>query len=255
LCAYKTLTEDFILNFSIAVVTAVAQVCDPEVFGDLDPKNITNCEHCSEILNDMMPDVDDILFLCTHTHFDRICSEMFKKVITEEGSCYTYNSLDVFRGNHKSMDEWTLEAGYKDSSRYDVYPRTGSKYPLSLGLEVYNRMNDGLCKGPIQGFKVYFHLPNEVPHISKHYYLVPYKQIVNILISPNVIITAPDLRRFSAEKRQCYFNDERYLQFFKYYTQNNCNFECVANKTIKMCGCMRFDMPSKLSYRCKFKGT
>jgi acid-sensing ion channel, other len=235
------------------VVTAVAQVCNPDMFGDIDPKNRTECEHCSEILNNLMPNVNDVLVGCGQIKYNQLCSDMFKKVVTEEGVCYTYNSLEVYRKEgekaYAEQEHWTLEDGYKKTLReLDVFPRTGSKLPLVIDLEVFNQLNDGLCKGPIQGFKVFLHLPNEVPHTSKHYYLVPYNQMVNILISPRMIVTASELRKFSIDKRQCYFNDERYLQFFKYYTQNNCEFECVANLTLKICGCLRFDLPSKLSH-------
>jgi D-serine dehydratase len=48
-------------------------------------------------------------------------------------------------------------------------------------------------------------------------------------IEPKMIVTAPELRNLPVSKRQCYFNNERYLRFFRYYTQNNCETECLAN--------------------------
>jgi acid-sensing ion channel, other len=228
-------------------VTALAQVCDPEVFGDIDPEKKTNCENCSEYLNSMLGSADSVFSHCSHLHAHEICSELFEPVMTESGVCYKYNGLEVHRKNRNSTEEWTLEEGYRSSIGHaEVYPRTGSKFSLNLDLKVDNRLNDGLCKGPIQGFKVFLHLPNEAPQISKHYYLVPYKHTVEISLIPKMIITAPELRDFSVHKRRCYFNDERYLRFFKYYTQNNCELECLANLTVSKCGCQRFYMPSEL---------
>jgi acid-sensing ion channel, other len=227
-------------------VTAVAQVCDPNVLGDIDPDNRTNCDHCAEYLRKSLPLMDTFLKGCLHVRFDQLCSEMLQEVITEEGVCYTYNGLDIIRKDNVTDDDvdWTLEYGYKNTTdQFDVYPRPGSEYPLVFALAVPKTFNDGLCKGPIQGFKVYLHLPNEIPAISKHYYLVPFKQVVQISAIPKMIITAPELRHFNVDKRQCYFSDERYLRFFKYYTQRNCEYECETNLTVSVCGCLRFDMP------------
>lgn len=47
----------------------------------------------------------------------------------------------------------------------------------------------------------------------------------------------------SHSSRQCFFNDERYLRYFKVYTQQNCELECLANFTLATCGCVKFSMP------------
>lgn len=45
------------------------------------------------------------------------------------------------------------------------------------------------------------------------------------------------------DRRQCYFNGERYLRLFRMYTQHNCELECLANYTMAKCGCVKFSMP------------
>lgn len=50
----------------------------------------------------------------------------------------------------------------------------------------------------------------------------------------------PDTTLYS---RQCYFSDEKQLQFFNDYTKENCDFECLTNYTLHECGCVRFSMP------------
>lgn len=59
------------------------------------------------------------------------------------------------------------------------------------------------------------------------------------------IETSDNKFRFSNHyyRRQCFFNSERYLRFFKHYTQHNCELECLANYTMKTCGCVKFSMP------------
>lgn len=51
----------------------------------------------------------------------------------------------------------------------------------------------------------------------------------DVLINPEVIHTDKDLRRYSPERRDCYFKDEKTLEFFSVYTRKNCEFECLAN--------------------------
>lgn len=43
--------------------------------------------------------------------------------------------------------------------------------------------------------------------------------------------------------RQCYFSNEKRLQFFQDYTKPSCDFECLTNFTLQQCGCVRFSMP------------
>jgi acid-sensing ion channel, other len=230
-------------------MTAVAQVCDPELFGDIDPENKTNCERCSASLEYMMGEMNKILNACEQ-HLTDTCETMFKKVITEEGVCYTFNGLDVYREintqNKATTNDWTLDDGYtKEVENYvDLFPRSGTSQMVSIFLNANKHMTGDMCKGSIEGFKVYLHLPNEAPQISKQFYLLPYHQSVQIKITPQMIKMTPELRAFSVEKRQCYFNDERYLRFFRYYTQNNCEVECEVNLTVSRCGCLRFHMPS-----------
>ena len=38
-------------------------------------------------------------------------------------------------------------------------------------------------------------------------------------------------------RRGCYLKNEKPLKFFKIYTKNNCRSECLANKTLEVCGC------------------
>lgn len=58
-----------------------------------------------------------------------------------------------------------------------------------------------------------------------------------------MMTTSEGLAKYPPNRRQCYFNNERSLQFFRVYTQNNCELECFANLTLKMCGCVKFSMP------------
>ena len=88
--------------------------------------------------------------------------------------------------------------------------------------------------GPVQGFKILLHTPGEIPRVSKQYFRVPLNQEVVVSVKPNMITTSEGLIGYAPNRRQCYFNDERQLKFFKVYTQSNCELECLANFTLGM---------------------
>jgi acid-sensing ion channel, other len=186
---------------------------------------------------------------CSYKTVFRPCPKLFKNVMTEAGNCFTFNGYRVYRKQDgipfNDTKQWSLDTGYRIGSENSKIPRPGSRTGLYVNLQVKKDLNDGLCKGPIQGFKVYVHLPNESPQTTKHYHLVPYRQFVQFFVDPKVITAAPEIRDFSVSKRQCFFENERYLRFFKFYTQNNCEAECLANLTLSQCNCLRFHIPSK----------
>jgi acid-sensing ion channel, other len=102
---------------------------------------------------------------------------------------------------------------------------------------------DKLCREAVQGFKVHLHLPNEAPKVSTNYYSIPLKQEVTFNVKPTMMTTSSKLKSYDPKIRQCFFEEEKKLKFFKIYTQNNCEIECLANFTLKTCGCVKFSMP------------
>ncbi|CAO1385947.1 unnamed protein product [Diamesa hyperborea] len=68
-----------------------------------------------------------------------------------------------------------------------------------------------------------------------------------------MVKTSHDLKHYKPKVRQCYFDGERKLNYFKVYTQSNCEYECLTKFTDKTCGCVRFGMlKEKSSIICNF---
>lgn len=155
--------------------------------------------------------------------------------------------LMIVKGNKKS--DWTLEGGYKSNLLInDTYPQRVFGAGARAGLFALLRLNstdaEYLCRGPIQGFKVLLHIPGEVPQVSKHYLRVPMKEEVLISVKPNMMTTSESLAGYKPWERQCFFDAERQLRFFKIYTQRNCELECLSNFMMAKCGCVKFSLPS-----------
>lgn len=74
------------------------------------------------------------------------------------------------------------------------------------------------------------HSPDDLPtnFDGTQFSYLYYGSATEVLITPKVIETDENLRSHSPQARQCYFEGERKLKFFKIYTQRNCEFECLS---------------------------
>lgn len=156
-----------------------------------------------------------------------------------------------YMGHNRRSEGWTLENGYPKNAEKDTFPRramsAGSKAGLFLLLRAYEQDLDYVCRGPVQGFKVLLHHPAEVPRVGTQYFRAPLNQEIVVAVKPDMMTTSQGLRSYEPHRRQCFFAEERQLQFFQNYTQQNCQVECVANFTLAKCGCVAYHMPRKKS--------
>ncbi|XP_031352524.1 pickpocket protein 28-like isoform X4 [Photinus pyralis] len=203
-----------------------------------------------------MPDLTKVKWLGQELDFDT-----FIHTYTSEGLCYTFNMLpydEVFRDvddyitkntkNTETVRQWSLDGGYPTDNYTDSYPRRTFLSGIQGGLLIdamYSNTShlDYLCDQSLQGYKVALHHPCEIPNMDKHFRL-PLDQAVFVSVKPVMITISEDLLHYKPEDRKCYLGHEKYLHFYKHYTQENCLRECLANYTIQECGCVGFNMPT-----------
>ena len=180
----------------------------------------------------------------------------FRKTLTEEGLCYTFNGLssedllkvktdpDLFA--KKRSPHWTLDSGYSSEANLLSYPYRsigpGALAGLSVMLVAQEKNLEYGCSGPVQGYKVLLHSPADYPQMTNRYIHIPLDQEVMIAVKPQMIQNSRKLEYYPPERRQCYLSCDRSLRFFRVYTQDNCNLECLTNYTMLRCGCVRFSM-------------
>lgn len=144
-----------------------------------------------------------------------------------------------------------MEIGYSDHdidpSQSYPYRVFGTGYPSSLmiNLQMYRSNFDRLCDGPIQGFKIMFHKPNEGGQSWKRYSFLSPGTVKTFFVSPQIKLAMDNIRKYDPNVRECHFGVERPLRYFKQYSSHNCETECLANFTFKQCGCVRLSMPRK----------
>lgn len=92
------------------------------------------------------------------------------------------------------------------------------------------------------------HNPSEKPSFHHYISYIEVNKVSFLYITPKLIGTDPVLRDWTPKERGCYFEGERKLLFFNVYTHKNCEVECEANITLKICECNSFFQPRKFFF-------
>ncbi|XP_055303111.1 pickpocket protein 28-like [Sitodiplosis mosellana] len=149
-----------------------------------------------------------------------------------------------------NVSNWSLEGGYKNLFGYGIeYPNrgySGDPAKFLISFFIYNREFEYFGNA-YQGFKVALTIPGETWTMSRNFFRVPISEDTRIMIKPKMITTSDGLRRYEPYQRDCFYQLERRLRFFKLYTQINCEEECRANFTKMECECVKFSMPRDIN--------
>lgn len=215
------------------------------------------------VLEHMLPPFERYFFYCRWLSRFNECDKYFRRTLTEEGICYTFNGMrptdiyreDTYQYNHSEVENvtqstWSLETGYDPASDVETYPArvlsAGARSGIFMTLQSFKQEVDYACRGPVQGFKVLLHAPDDVPQVSKQFVRIPMGREVLIAVKPSMITTSAGIAEYHPQRRQCFLSRERSLRFFKVYSESNCQLECLANFTLTKCGCVKFSMPRSL---------
>lgn len=240
----------------LADISLVCDVMDELELGERLLTNASFIDHISSVAPKLY---DHFIFCGWQNSTYNVCDKIFKRVYTSEGLCYNMNGLaaeEMFRETVQSnfkyseRDEptrgWSLEDGYTGTEE-NPFPFQGNANGAIPDLEVYLTNNaddyDGLCNGLNSGFKIYIQHPADHPQSSLYYYAALDGHVSSMAISADVLTSASALEDYPPETRQCYFQNDRKLRYFKIYTASNCRAECLSNYTFTECGCVGFFMP------------
>lgn len=265
---YKNYWEHFKL-YGVSEVDAarfesMLHVCDPELSLNLqlNASRVFDEVNIVKTLKEISYSIDDSMLFCKFRNELKNCTSLFNEIVTDKGICFSFNLLDYFElfnenvlhkdfdsYRHNKSSSWSLDDGYK-SDDLNVYP-----YPaisqhhdsLRIILKTTDIDMDYVCKGSYQGFKVFFHHPGEFSSITGRHLFVPIKHDVTVSMTAQMTKISEDLQSYKPSQRKCYLTNEKSLKFFKSYTKNKCDVECLANYTMKSCGCVKFSMPRENS--------
>jgi amiloride-sensitive sodium channel len=199
-------------------------------------------------------------------------------ILTDFGYCTTFNMIDLnyiyntkeldeeyledfqnqyFWSDDRKPDHWDIGSGYSRNAHFKTYPIRSFESDERLGFKMILKLfkqDLGLpCTKLNSGYKIVVHHPAELPIISKNYIQASFDQKSTLVVRAEIVKTSDDLLGYSSEKRQCYLPGEYHLKFFKIYTKQNCEIECLTNFTLQTCGCVSLNMPrGKDSKVCGF---
>ncbi|XP_061393669.1 pickpocket protein 28-like [Musca vetustissima] len=244
--------------------------CNTDVYSTNIPRLSNTTIDYIRIINTMSMGFAEQAVVCKWFGLEDECSDLLTKTYTDNGLCYTFNGFngtDLYRENtvqyqlmglenhvNKSAKQrinrtlnWSLEEGYPKNAPLKTYPArvvsASTRAAFEAGLRVLTDNIDYSCSLGTEGFKIVLHTPNDVPLLSKRFVRIsPHKEVA-ITVKPVMLTTSDGVANYSPEKRKCFLNRERYLKFFKVYSERNCEMECLTNYTLQQCGCVKFSMP------------
>ncbi|CAG9136169.1 unnamed protein product [Plutella xylostella] len=193
------------------------------------------------------------------------CESLFRPVFTNYGLCYAFNRLplngmtNITANWQRVFDKhvfarplaWTLDDGYPR-----VFPPDPTMRPFramasgevnGLGVEVYLNTSEHQfeCDDVNLGYTVLIGSPTD--HIYTSTVLrLPMGRWTTVEVSPVTYRTDPALRSLSPGRRQCFFQDERTLDYYSIYTDSNCKHDLLMRESKKQCNCVLFNWPRTL---------
>lgn len=165
-------------------------------------------------------------------------------------------AINLTSNDRPSIKGWAHTIGYQNEHAADDDEYTekisGDEYPVRVtkagsGLELilahYKRDDTHAtsCSSPVS--VVTLTSPGESTEVPSINHEFSHLKNVIVSIEPKVKITSDGLRDYMTNRRTCFYDGERRLRFYKFYTDINCEVECLANVTEMICGCVIFSSP------------
>lgn len=138
--------------------------------------------------------------------------------------------------NDDANPTWSVESGYTNGD-FDAYPYrafSGADFGFNVVLNLETSDIDFLCRGPVQGYKMKIHSPNEHPRMATGYQRIPFNSEILVGVRPEI--------NLNSDKNFCHSSSTKSLELFKEYSQANCVTECISSHVETRCGCVKFSM-------------
>lgn len=112
----------------------------------------------------------------------------------------------------------------------------------NIDVSINYTYNDKNMFQPLDSFRVIIHSPEELPYRTGHHRFQGKIDVLNCYVTTTMTKMDKDLESWTPEQRNCFMAGEKKLKFFKIYTKNNCEHECLSKASLNACGCVPFYM-------------
>lgn len=218
-------------------------------------------ERFFQLVKRYAPTLQDTLQNCSWRRYQFNCSDLFNEVLTDDGICFSFNFLNASELYHEEFlhEHYHITRHNKSSQYWNghippnmteemIYPRRVLTGNEGLRFQLIKPMRDVdyVCSGPVQSFKIQLHSASDHPQMHRNFYRIPMEHDIVMTVDPNIMNSTDQLiQNYEKEKRQCIDaeKDQRFLLFFKKYTQRNCQLQALAYRTHKRCHCVSYGLP------------
>lgn len=91
---------------------------------------------------------------------------------------------------------------------------------MGLSILLKADANEYFCSSTNSvGFKILLHNPNDPPKIANFGSSIPIGYESNIIVTPKIAHASPTIRRMPTNVRECIFEDENFLTFYRIYSR------------------------------------
>uniref|UniRef100_A0A2S2NI48 Sodium channel protein Nach n=1 Tax=Schizaphis graminum TaxID=13262 RepID=A0A2S2NI48_SCHGA len=250
---YISIDNDTIKTELVYVMSALSTMQQPTYFRM--EEYVAKSKHLLPLFKDInltdfmlttLPTCDELFGRCKWHGEIISCCEAFSLQRTEEGFCYSFNSLTSEAGKHCPLSEVLENEGIVEEDDY-MYPGCQLKRNTAVGtvtgLEVFlykTNMSEslGLGQRDKDGARVIIHTSYQFPNAGDGIWLKSEEgRRLNIMISPVITVTSSRVKDLSVATRGCVFPDERELYIYHVYTQSSCLIQCRMEFILFTCGC------------------
>ncbi|XP_022201945.2 pickpocket protein 28-like [Nilaparvata lugens] len=162
-------------------------------------------------------------------------------------------NTDMINGFPSYTEHWSQKRPYYFIPRPLKIPVLEVQSDITYHLHEYEEEDKFI--GRDKGYRFTIHNPWDVPSPFMRWHRFQPSKDSRILIEPELIIKYPvnenDFLYKVPYAKQCYNTTEKTLDFFQYYTRQNCLMECSTKRALRECGCVLFYMPhNESTYIC-----
>ncbi|KAL1116505.1 hypothetical protein AAG570_004977 [Ranatra chinensis] len=177
-----------------------------------------------ELLYSVVEKCEDLLKDCNWKGEAYSCCQGFKPTFTENGFCYTFNSIHV-----EKTWPWKSAQTVTDTQVNYIY-ETDSKWAVSF--DVFELKNNTL--------KIFIHSYDELPGVDMAPQHIWNRKVNSIYFASRTTYTTNDARQLSPKQRKCVFEDEIKLPTHDKYSYWGCMTHCRMAYARSKCSCVPF---------------
>ncbi|XP_054290844.1 pickpocket protein 28-like [Macrosteles quadrilineatus] len=189
-------------------------------------------EEIFDLFLTVRPNINEMISNCKWRGRMIKCRQLFRKQMTEEGFCYSFNSRTADRSSDdlprvppEEKSDGTLECLRNNAAGRD----SGLSFALkSLDTEIFK------TNLQTRGYSIMVHNPNSYPEVS-HKYLVFWKNftVSRISVLVNMVRTDETFARIAESARGCNMSiTDPYI----------CMLRCRQREIYRQCGCLPYYM-------------